>query len=267
MEPKEFISSGLIELYACGCLNDDEAAEVELFIRNYPEVRNEYNEIQKALYLSASQIPLIPNENIRKSLLEKVKVQPELNKYQKNSFHPEKDFGYIRYLAAASAAFLVISLITNFFLWNKLKVAESEIASLNVEKKIITQDYEAVNRKLSQSSHDMQIMKDRNYKMVELKGMEKSPGSSAAAFWNPDSKKLFIQVSNLPPPPPHMQYQLWALDNGKPEDAGTMAVDPSDKSLHPMKNVENADAFAITLEPEGGSKTPDMSEMYAMGKI
>ncbi len=46
-----------------------------------------------------------------------------------------------------------------------------------------------------------------------------------------------------------------------------MDVDPSDKTLHPMKEIEDAQAFAITLEPKGGSVNPTTSEMYVMGSI
>ena len=34
-----------------------------------------------------------------------------------------------------------------------------------------------------------------------------------------------------------------------------------------MKVINHAEAFAITLEKQGGSKTPTMSEMYVMGKV
>jgi len=34
-----------------------------------------------------------------------------------------------------------------------------------------------------------------------------------------------------------------------------------------MKDIENATAFAITLEADGGSKTPTIEEMYVMGLI
>jgi hypothetical protein len=34
-----------------------------------------------------------------------------------------------------------------------------------------------------------------------------------------------------------------------------------------MKQVQNATAFAITLEPRGGSPSPTMDQMYVMGSI
>ena len=38
-------------------------------------------------------------------------------------------------------------------------------------------------------------------------------------------------------------------------------------AIQAMKSVENPQAFAITLEKEGGNPTPTMEEMYVMGTI
>jgi anti-sigma-K factor RskA len=61
-------------------------------------------------------------------------------------------------------------------------------------------------------------------------------------------------VNNLPQPATDKQYQLWALMNGQPIDLGVFARD--ERLLIKMKNVQNAQAFAITVEPKGGSTTP-----------
>jgi len=37
--------------------------------------------------------------------------------------------------------------------------------------------------------------------------------------------------------------------------------------IQKMKSFGKAEAFAITLEKEGGSPTPTMTEMYVMAKI
>jgi anti-sigma-K factor RskA len=34
-----------------------------------------------------------------------------------------------------------------------------------------------------------------------------------------------------------------------------------------MRSIASADAFAVTLEPRGGSQSPTMSEMVAIGKF
>ncbi|MCY7362758.1 MAG: anti-sigma factor [Ignavibacteria bacterium] len=278
MNIKEYISSGIIELYAAGSLTEKESAEVEYMIRTNSDIKDDYNRIQNTIYLASSLNLKSPSDSVKSSLLNKIKTDSKkndsdlnknfnsnVNTAQTKNSNPENKF--IKYLMAASIAFLLFSLGTNYFLWDKLKDAKNEILVLNDEKKLLVQDLNAVSRKLTQSSNDIKIMSDKNFITIDLKGLEKSPTSNAVAFWNPQTKKLFIEVENLPVPPPDKQYQLWALDNGVPVDAGIMDVDPTDKSLHLMKTIDNAQAFAITLEPKGGSKNPTMTEMYVMGKI
>lgn len=274
MNIKEYISSGILELYASGILSESESKEVEDIIKKYPEAKNEYEFIQKTIYLSISQNLKTPSGKVKAAILNNIKNKelsetnihtlPETSEKKTGIYKKAETY---RFLMAASIAFFLLSLGANFFLWNRLKDAKDQIALLSDREKIIVQEYDAVSRKLGKASKDMEIMKDRSYKMVDLKGLEKSPTSHVVAFWNPDTKKVYVEVINLPMPPPDKQYQLWALSNGKPVDAGVMDVDPSDISLHEMKSMEDAQAFAITLEPKGGSVNPTMDQMYAMGKI
>lgn len=261
MNIKEYISSGILELYASGSLSESENNEVEKLIKKNPEIRTELEKIQKTIYLSANYSLKTPHDRVKSKIFHKIK---NTKSQPADDSKPGRNYSY---LIAASIAFLLLSLATNFFLWNKLNQAKNEIAVLSDQKKIIVQEYESVNRKLDKVSSDMEIMKDRGYKMVDLKGLEKSPGSNVLAFWNPKTKKVYVGVMSLPVPPPDKQYQLWAISNGKPVDAGVMNVDPSDNSLHEMKSMEDAQAFAITLEPKGGSINPTMDEMYVMGEV
>ena len=158
MDLKEYISSGIIELYASGNLNEHESAEVEHLIRTCPEIESEYKTINRSEKpFSQSKQDLISSEN-----------------KQSSSF---------KYLLAASIVFLLTSLVVNLYLYNKLNDANSEIAILSDQKKIITQEYEAVNKKLSIARSDIEILHDRNYKAIDLRGMEISPSSNVMAYW------------------------------------------------------------------------------------
>ena len=76
-------------------------------------------------------------------------------------------------------------------------------------------------------------------------------------------------VNNLPQAAPEKQYQLWAIVDGKPVDAGMVeeSADASGKLLLKMHNIPEAQAFAITLEKKGGSPTPTMEAMFVVGKV
>jgi len=102
----------------------------------------------------------------------------------------------------------------------------------------------------------------KNSRRIELKGVEKHPDLLADVYWH-TSKKVFLEIKNLPSAPAGHQYQLWAIVEGKPVDMGMY----TGKEVQEMKSVDKAEAFAITLEKEGGNTTPTMEELYVMGSI
>jgi anti-sigma-K factor RskA len=64
------------------------------------------------------------------------------------------------------------------------------------------------------------------------------------------------------------QYQLWALVGGKPVDLGVFDSGADTlTNIKEMKSLASADAFAVTLEPRGGSVNPTMDQMMVIGKF
>ncbi|RYZ35432.1 MAG: anti-sigma factor [Sphingobacteriales bacterium] len=90
--------------------------------------------------------------------------------------------------------------------------------------------------------------------------------SMRMVYWDTRSKAVYLAMKNLPPAPKGKQYQLWAIVDGKPVDAGVYALNPQE-AMQKMKVIPKAEMFAITLEQEGGSATPTMEEMYVAGKV
>ena len=104
--------------------------------------------------------------------------------------------------------------------------------------------------------------------IVKMPGIPTSPAPSSMAtvYWNTESKEVYLLVNQLPMPVPDKQYQLWAIVDGHPVDAGVFDMDKN-FSFVKLKTIPKAEAFAITLEKKGGSTTPSMDAMYVMGKV
>jgi anti-sigma-K factor RskA len=62
------------------------------------------------------------------------------------------------------------------------------------------------------------------------------------------------------------EYQLWALVDGKPVSLGVFGPNAKD-AVQQMETIEKAQAFAVTIEPTGGSVNPTMEKMVAMGGV
>jgi anti-sigma-K factor RskA len=73
----------------------------------------------------------------------------------------------------------------------------------------------------------------------------------------------------LPEPPKGMVYQVWALKLNPltPTSIGLLdKFDDNNQRIFAVNNTGDAEAFAITLEPAGGSLNPTMEQLYTLGK-
>ena len=169
------------------------------------------------------------------------------------------------WLAAASLALLIVSGISIFTLKNKLNSAEEQLTELSFEKEKYVTDFETQSASYKTMAEEMAVVMQPDNKKIVLKGMGPAPEAIAAVYWNQNTKDVYINVTSLPTPSADQQYQLWAIVDGKPVDAGIFDMDFN--SLHKMKTIEGAQAFAVTLEKKGGSPTPTMTAMYLMGNV
>ncbi len=112
--------------------------------------------------------------------------------------------------------------------------------------------------------NSMQMMSDPAMLKVSMKGVAGKENNLATVFWDSKSKDVYLLANKLSQPNADQQYQLWAIVDGKPVDAGLLE---DCNGLCKLKNIPVAQAFAITLEKKGGSATPTLTQMYVLGKV
>jgi anti-sigma-K factor RskA len=90
-------------------------------------------------------------------------------------------------------------------------------------------------------------------------------------YWNKETQVVYVDATGLPEPPDGMVYQVWSLQLSPtltPTSIGLLEnFDKDDTKMFSVNGTSNAEAFGITLEPAGGSKTPTMEQLYALGKV
>ncbi len=116
---------------------------------------------------------------------------------------------------------------------------------------------------VSKMNEKWQTLSGSNMQIIALKGVEKHPESKATVFWDQKTKEVYLNAESLPKAPKGMQYQLWAIADGKPVNAGMYTEEKDSKVA--LSKIPKAQAFAITLEKENGSEVPTMENMYVMG--
>jgi hypothetical protein len=85
-------------------------------------------------------------------------------------------------------------------------------------------------------------------------------------YWN---KVVYVDAAGLPEPPKGMVYQVWALKLNPltPTSIGLLdKFDDNNQRIFAVNNTGDAEAFAITLEPAGGSLNPTMEQLYTLGR-
>ncbi|NNC82475.1 MAG: anti-sigma factor, partial [Flavobacteriales bacterium] len=111
---------------------------------------------------------------------------------------------------------------------------------------------------------DMAIINDPNYTQVTLTGTDNAPSALARVYWNPSKESVYLSVARMDDLPEGKVYQLWALVDGQPVDAGIFT--PED-SLIEMKAIGMGQAFAVTIEDEGGAESPALETLQVIGNV
>lgn len=266
MESSNIISSGLLELYVLGLASNEENIQVQQWINQFPEVEKEVEEIQVAMESYALAQAIQPDESVKKKILGQITEsanntitsEPSLLKNGKTRVYAIPS--YYKWAVAASIVLLIGSVIINFTYYNKY---QSVSASLQVAQNELNKQREMT----AGMSKDMQVVTDKNAMPVVLKGTPHAPDALAKIFWMQNTGEVYVDPTNLPPPAADKQYQLWAIVDGKPVDGGMISSQKGIYKIQKMKSFGKAEAFAITLEKQGGSPTPTMEEMYVIAKI
>lgn len=63
------------------------------------------------------------------------------------------------------------------------------------------------------------------------------------------------------------QNQVMAEQYNQVSSQYEQALENLQIALIKMQNIQGASAFAITLEPQGGSENPTLEAMYVMGNV
>jgi len=173
--------------------------------------------------------------------------------------------GWSRYVAAASVILLVASAALNIYFYSQFKSTSTAYQALLIEKNSLIADNQNTQAKALDLYNSMQIMSDPAMIKVSMPGIAGKENNLATVFWDSKSKDVYLLPNKLPQAADGKQYQLWAIVDGKPVDAGVM---DACTGLCKMKNISGtAVAFAITLEKKGGSPVPSKDQMYVLGKV
>lgn len=262
MEAKEYIESGILELYVYGLLSEPENIEIAEMAKNNSEIENEIISIEKAVVaLSSSFSPFHSVANY-----EKIKARLELKHGKVIEMQPASRWS--QYAGWAAAVLLLLGVGYQTLQLNETKQA---ISLLGTEKNKIEREFAYLNQEKNITEKNLTIVRDIKNTGVTLGGQSVSPTSFAKVYWNKKTKTTYIDAAGLPKPPKGMVYQVWALKLSPaltPTSIGLLSdFERNDQKIFAVDQTVYAEAFGITLEPAGGSISPTMEQLYTLGKV
>jgi anti-sigma-K factor RskA len=269
---QEYISSGIVESYVLGLASSEEQHEFEQLCAAHPEVRaaREAFELSLEQYAVANSVPPAAQvkqkvwAEIRPDSAQVVKMKPANSHLP--SVAPVKKINFSKYIAAASVILLLTSTALNFYFYRQYQSSVARLDELVKSQEQLVNNNSNMQTKLQQYESSLSMIRNPNMTIIAMKGQAINPSGLSTIYWDTQTKDVYLLVNNLPQPASDKQYQLWAIVDGKPVDAGIFDMKDAN-GLVKMKNIPQAQAFAITLENKGGSASPTLTAMYVMGKV
>jgi Anti-sigma-K factor rskA len=269
-----------LALFAMQLLTPEEAAEITLHVEHCPECRQELALVQGDLAIYAHSVelhspPALTRERLMKQVAKEKKVVPFARPQERSpvqetldvvadpfrrSIYDDYEEPRVNPLAKllpwsgwAMAAGLAVA--AGMF-YQQRNMAQESVTMQSAQLAHLTADAAAA-RQLMETLTDTSAMR------VTLKKPDAAPAPQGKTVYVPERGALVFIASNMDPLEPYKVYELWLIPaNGHdPIPAGTFHPDAKGNASVIMPDIPkgvDVKAFGITIEDEGGSKTPTM---------
>ncbi|HLY69395.1 MAG TPA: anti-sigma factor [Puia sp.] len=275
MNIQDYILSGIIESYVLGIASPEDRAEFESVCASHPEVRKARDEFEATLeaYFMNHPGTIKPASELRDKIFAEINRTADDSPKRETIIAPIYPLqpvkrGWWRFVAAAAIILLLGSTVLNYYFFTQYKEYSIKYQELSSSQIQMASANQALQTKLQDYESAMNLMKNPAMAIIKMNSVPSSPSpnSLATVYWDTRNKDVYLLANNLPATVTDKQYQLWAIVDGKPVDAGLVEIKEG-LSFIKMKNIQRAQAFAITLEKKGGSDAPTPAAMYVLGKV
>lgn len=277
MDTQAYIASGIIERYALGQATCYEAMELGEFAERYPDVRIALAQALEAVDGLAQAASVPPPPALRDKVLHAVSLEarsselPSSGKVQQKA-QPAGSVsgGTIRrmvFRTGLAAALVLAAGLT--LIWQNRQTQEAEQRSAALEREVegLTGQLSLWQAQNQQQLDQLALLRDGATRRIALLPLPGIDQARVDVYWNPERQQAFFDVLDLPEIPAGKQYQLWAIVDGSPVDMGLLPLDTSADAWQAFPFVPSPQAFAITVEPQGGSPVPSLDQMVVIGSI
>ncbi len=260
MKPQELISSGIIESYVLGLTNDEETQLVNNMAIVHENIAQEIRDVEAAVLAYSSGISPALNRQLKNKIFNEINAG--INTETKRIPVVRSSYKQLA-IACAIGLFVCLSVLI-WAMYNNNNTAQ-QLAKTETEKDKLNKLSQTQTTEIKGLQDQLSIVTSSDTRVVSLKNIQSNSVESARIYWQLSTKDVFIQMNNTIQLPANSQFQLWAIIDGKPINAGL--IDFGKGNLQKMENIKSAQTFAITIEKIGGSLQPTLSQMIAMANV
>jgi anti-sigma-K factor RskA len=271
LDIRNYIESGIIEAYVLGKLTPEEASGVEDNALLYPGIRQEIDTVERAMEQYAWSYAKTPPPGMLHQILQRIDQLPPTTPASPPATAVPPSFlsslrprSWARFLAVGMTVKFLLAATGLGVLYYQNQQLHDRFESKQAQLYQAQASCDSISSKLERSIF---FLKDVNTQPVVMTGQPIAPQATAAVHFNPIRRKAYLTNLELPKPPAGKQYQLWAIVAGAPVSMGVFEVPDESGQLLEVPFVENASAFAISLEDTGGKPQPTMDQIFVIGAI
>jgi hypothetical protein len=167
-------------------------------------------------------------------------------------------------LLIISLVALTISTCLSVFFFLKWDEAASNYVTILTEKNTVSQRLTMLKTDYDKLYEQMSVLRDPVMKVIPLNSTDSLQHYKAMVYYNEYTSEAYVDAQGLPMPPADMQYQLWATVDS--QRINVTMLNMEDLSIQKVKPMARVKEWTITREPKGGSASPTMGQIIALGK-
>jgi len=227
----------LKDAYVLGALPEEERRELEEYLAAHSERQAEIEELSAvAGLLALSPREQEPSPELRRSIMGLVEPEAEPRRASSPSWLTGiGEHLSVRNLVLAAAVLLVIGLFSwNMFLQGEVRDLQGQVQNLQAPQE--------------------------ESRMVALKGPGAAHGAQVEVMILGDERAV-LMAEDMPPVPKDKTFQIWIIDDDVPQPSGLFETREDPVATVIDQPLSGADAVAVSVEPEGGSREPPTHPM------
>lgn len=237
----------LIDLYALGALEPDEAARVDEHLAECARCRMQLDEAQRLTSLMA----LTPDQHDPPPELE-AKVMRRIQDLQRAEGRapqpaPRQNFVQ-RWFGAASGGLRLVTalaIVAALLLGGRTWQLQRQVNEFRANAEALQPVAE--------------LLREPGTRLVALNDPNDPASVVGYMLLRPNDREAFLTTAALAPLPPDKTYQLWLINNNQPESAGIFQTDAQGVGrvrVEAARPLDQYQVVGISIEPQGGSRQP-----------